>query len=117
MVGSNGVNGMNGTHPGAHAGLLNAPNGVNGANGLNALHSNGPFGSANSQHISPKEKAELDEWRMLLARCYLKQGDWRMGSWEEKGFDLVFARSNMGESMRMCTCLRVSAFVPPLCSA
>ncbi|EME41618.1 hypothetical protein DOTSEDRAFT_73886 [Dothistroma septosporum NZE10] len=63
-----------------HVSLLN-----NGVNGVNGLHSNGPFGPANSNQISPREIAELEEWKMLLARCYLKQGDWQVklhgGDW------------------------------------
>ena len=63
--------------------MLDGINGVNGVNGINGVHA--PFGSANSQ-VSVKEKAELDEWKILLARCYLKQGDWQMkqldGDWQ-----------------------------------
>ncbi|MGG6496869.1 UNVERIFIED_CONTAM: hypothetical protein NY603_28515, partial [Bacteroidetes bacterium 56_B9] len=62
-------------HPGS---VLNGVNGMNGVNGVNGIHSTGPFGAANAHQISPKEKAELDEWRLLLARCYLKQGDWQV---------------------------------------
>lgn len=62
--------------------------GVNGVNGVNGIHSNGPFGSAHSPHISAKERAELEEWRILLARCYLKQGDWQVklhnGDWQSE---------------------------------
>ncbi|EMC92726.1 hypothetical protein BAUCODRAFT_76649 [Baudoinia panamericana UAMH 10762] len=59
---------------------------VNGANGMNGLHGvQAPFGPTNPTAL-PKEKAELDEWRILLARCYLKQGDWQIklhdGDWE-----------------------------------
>ncbi|KAK5135249.1 hypothetical protein LTR08_005499 [Meristemomyces frigidus] len=57
--------------------------GINGTNGTNGVHA--PFGSMNAS-VSPKEKAELDEWKVLLARCYLKQGDWQVdlhnGDWE-----------------------------------
>ena len=63
-----------------------AMNRTNNANGINGALVNAPFGSANSQHISPAEKAELEEWKMLLARCYLKQGDWQVkmhnGDWQ-----------------------------------
>ncbi|KAK5128460.1 hypothetical protein LTR85_003128 [Meristemomyces frigidus] len=58
-------------------------NGMNGGNGVNGALA--PFGSTNAP-ASPKDKAELDEWKMLLARCYLKQGDWQIkqhdGDWE-----------------------------------
>lgn len=68
-----------------HSGILN---GVNGVNGVNGIHSTGPFGAANAHPISHKEKAELDEWRLLLARCYLKQGDWQVklhnGDWQSE---------------------------------
>lgn len=64
---------------GAHA----LTNGVNGMHGTNGVHA--PFGSTHG-HMSPKEKVELDEWKMLLARCYLKQGDWQVnkhdGDWQ-----------------------------------
>ena len=69
---------LNGAHD-----MMNGMNGANGANGINGVHA--PFGSTNG-HVSPKEKAELDEWKMLLARCYLKQGDWQIkqhgGDWQ-----------------------------------
>ncbi|KAK4495590.1 hypothetical protein PRZ48_012858 [Zasmidium cellare] len=69
--------------------FLNGANGTNGANGVNGIHSNGPFGAPHAQQLSLKEKAELDEWKMLLARCYLKQGDWLTRlhdtDWHESG--------------------------------
>ena len=72
----------NGLPNGAN-GILNGMNGVNGINGVNGALA--PFGSTHGQ-VSPKEKAELDEWRMLLARCYLKQGEWQIrqhdGDWQ-----------------------------------
>ncbi|WPH02862.1 Hypothetical protein R9X50_00573000 [Acrodontium crateriforme] len=56
---------------------------TNGANGINGTLT--PFGSMAAQ-ASPKERAELDDWKMLLARCYLKQGDWQIkqhdGDWQ-----------------------------------
>ena len=56
---------------------------MNGASGINGTHA--PFGSTTAQ-ASPKERAEMDEWKMLLARCYLKQGDWQIkqhdGDWQ-----------------------------------
>ncbi|KJX99355.1 phosphatidylinositol 3-kinase like protein [Zymoseptoria brevis] len=61
---------------------------LNGANGVNGIHSTGPFGAANAQHISQRDKAELEEWKTLLARCYLKQGDWQVklhnGDWQSE---------------------------------
>lgn len=61
---------------------------MNGMNGMTGLpNGNAPFGSMNAQ-ASPKEKAELEEWRALLARCYLKQGDWQTkqhdGDWQSE---------------------------------
>ena len=59
---------------------------TNGVNGVNDLHSSqAPFGPTGIQ-VSPKEKAEFEEWKTLLARCYLKQGDWQVkqheGDWQ-----------------------------------
>jgi len=59
---------------GSSSGAHSMMNGMNGVNGMHGVHA--PFGSVAIQ-ASPKEKAELDEWRVLLARCYLKQGDWQ----------------------------------------
>ncbi|KAK3046508.1 phosphatidylinositol kinase-related protein kinase tor1 [Extremus antarcticus] len=65
-------------------------NGVNGlrhgVNGVNGLHvANAPFGTAQGQ-VSTIDKAILDQDRVLLARCYLKQGDWQAqqhdGDWQ-----------------------------------
>ena len=56
---------------------------MNGANVVNGVHA--PFGSTQGQ-ASAKDRADLDEWRILLARCYLKQGDWQVkrheGDWQ-----------------------------------
>ncbi|KAF2210767.1 hypothetical protein CERZMDRAFT_99368 [Cercospora zeae-maydis SCOH1-5] len=76
-------------HLNGHSGsMMNGANGMNGVNGVNGIHSTGPFGAANAHQISPKAKAELDEWRLLLARCYLKQGDWQVklhnGDWQSE---------------------------------
>jgi len=64
-------------------GTLAMTNGVNGVNGLNGVHA--PFGST-IPPVTQKEKAELNDWKMLLARCYLKQGDWQTklhdGDWQ-----------------------------------
>ncbi|KAI7682354.1 TOR1 phosphatidylinositol 3-kinase, partial [Hortaea werneckii] len=50
-------------------------NGLAAVNGMNGTHA--PFGSMQPL-VTQKEKTELDDWRMLLARCYLKQGDWQV---------------------------------------
>jgi FKBP12-rapamycin complex-associated protein len=64
-------------------GTLAMTNGVNGVNGLNGVHA--PFGST-IPPVTQKEKTELNDWKMLLARCYLKQGDWQTklhdGDWQ-----------------------------------
>lgn len=66
-----GVNGTNGV------------NGINGANGLNGIHFPG---TTNGNQLPEKEMAQLAEWQQLLARCYLKQGDWltveMRGEWD-----------------------------------
>ncbi|KAK3724196.1 phosphatidylinositol kinase-related protein kinase tor1 [Vermiconidia calcicola] len=71
----------NGMSNGNHA-MVNA---MNGSNGLHAVHA--PFVSGNGQ-VSVREKAELEEWKVLLARCYLKQGDWQAkqhdGDWQSE---------------------------------
>lgn len=58
-------------------------NGVNSTNGINGVHA--PFGTSNNQ-ANPKEKAEVEKMKVLLARCYLKQGDWEAsrhdGDWQ-----------------------------------
>ncbi|GAB7363647.1 hypothetical protein MBLNU230_g4217t1 [Neophaeotheca triangularis] len=67
---------------GAANGVQAITNGINGLNRMNG--NNAPFGSTQMQ-MTPKEKAELGEWKMLLARTYLKQGDWQIklhdGDW------------------------------------
>lgn len=67
----------------AHNGTL-----TNGYHGMSEVNgSMAPFVSINTQ-ISAREKAELDEWRVLLARSYLKQGDWLTkkldGNWQSE---------------------------------
>lgn len=65
-------------------------NGTNGANGMNGI-TNGVNGThatfgAPAHQISQKDSAQMAEWQMLLARCYLKQGDWQTfahkGDWQ-----------------------------------
>ena len=68
VVGVNGVNGMNGT---------------SNAHGVQGLHFPG---APNNHSLSEKDVAQLAEWQQLLARCYLKQGDWQTvemrGEWD-----------------------------------
>ncbi|KAF2487814.1 TOR1 phosphatidylinositol 3-kinase [Neohortaea acidophila] len=56
---------------------------INGTNGINGDQT--PFSSTTGQP-SAKDKADLDAARTLLARCYLKQGDWQIarhgGDWQ-----------------------------------
>ena len=64
--------------------LSHAPSGrvamVNGTNGVNGLHA-GPNGVAST----PPPIKDFDEYTKLLARCYLKQGEWQIaiqkGDW------------------------------------
>ncbi len=50
-------------------------NGINGMSGMNGMLTNGLVDSYGS--VSPPlSPAQLDEWHRLLAKCYLKQGDW-----------------------------------------
>ncbi len=68
-------------------GITNGVNGMHlGMNGANGLHNpNAPFSSSTNQ-MSANAKAQIDEDKMLLARCYLKQGDWQIkqhdGDWQ-----------------------------------
>lgn len=68
-------------------GMANGTNGAShGMNGVNGLHGpNAPFTMANGQ-LSAFEQARIEQDRMLLARCYLKQGDWQAkqhdGDWQ-----------------------------------
>ncbi|KAF2718139.1 TOR1 phosphatidylinositol 3-kinase [Polychaeton citri CBS 116435] len=63
--------------------FLNGVNGVKNVSVINGMA--GPFGPSNQQ-ANLKERAELEEWRQLLARCYLKLGDWQShqhgGEWD-----------------------------------
>ncbi|KAK1024196.1 phosphatidylinositol kinase- protein kinase tor1, partial [Friedmanniomyces endolithicus] len=82
-----------GTH---HSAL--ATTSTNGATGSSVQNSQAPFGPAHAP-ATAKEKAELDEWRILLARCYLKQGDWQIklhdGDWESDHVQDVLQSYNM----------------------
>jgi FKBP12-rapamycin complex-associated protein len=68
---------------GVSIGVNGNSHGMNGANGLHAPAA--PFGSPNGQ-INAADKAKVDQDRILLARCYLKQGDWQIkqhdGDWQ-----------------------------------
>ncbi|TKA63316.1 hypothetical protein B0A55_12457 [Friedmanniomyces simplex] len=64
-----------------------------------SMHSSlAPFGPTHPS-ATAREKAELDDWRMLLARCYLKQGDWQIklhdGDWESDHVQDVLQSYNM----------------------
>ncbi|KAK3073501.1 phosphatidylinositol kinase- protein kinase tor1 [Teratosphaeriaceae sp. CCFEE 6253] len=69
---------------------------MNGANGIHSVQA--PFGPAHPP-ATAKEKAELEDWRILLARCYLKQGDWQIkmhdGDWESDHVQDVLQSYNM----------------------
>ena len=68
---ASGVNGISGSHSG-----LNEHSFVNGYDGPS---------SSRSEQASPKQ---LAEWRKLLARCHLKQGQWQItlqrGDWQHE---------------------------------
>ncbi|KAF2000099.1 ARM repeat-containing protein [Amniculicola lignicola CBS 123094] len=73
MMAQNGMNGMTNGHAINPMNVFGATNGVNGVNGMN-----GP---------NPAQTAiDLAECHRLLAKCYLKQGDWQSslhhGEWE-----------------------------------
>lgn len=53
-----------------------ATNGINGTNGMltNGMANGSHFAAA--PQAPQKDSAQLNEWQKLLARCYLKQGDW-----------------------------------------
>ncbi|KAH9825549.1 TOR1 phosphatidylinositol 3-kinase [Teratosphaeria destructans] len=70
---------------GTYTGMTNGVDCLAHLNGMNG--GSAPFGSTSMQ-ANPREKAELDEWKTLLARCYLKQGDWLTkmidGNWDSE---------------------------------
>ncbi|OCK80049.1 hypothetical protein K432DRAFT_405035 [Lepidopterella palustris CBS 459.81] len=81
MISSNGTNGMTNGHTinGLNSfGPTNNANGVNGMNGSSFL-----AGSS-----SPNTPADIAECHKLLAKCYLKQGEWQTflhhGEWEHE---------------------------------
>ncbi|KAF1821278.1 TOR1 phosphatidylinositol 3-kinase [Dissoconium aciculare CBS 342.82] len=67
--------------PDAHARLSELTHGSQ----MNGIHSTGPFGPQGLREVPKEERKKTDEWQMLLARCYLKQGDWQIklhkGDW------------------------------------
>ncbi|KAK0251290.1 phosphatidylinositol kinase- protein kinase tor1 [Friedmanniomyces endolithicus] len=81
----------------AHHGSVET-SGMNGSTGSSVQNSQAPFGPAHAP-ATAKQKAELDEWRILLARCYLKQGDWQIklhdGDWESDHVQDVLQSYNM----------------------
>lgn len=76
-AGMNGItNGMNAMNPFAMANGVNGMHNINGMNGSSLMG-----GSAHSNH-----QTDLAETSRLLAKCYLKQGDWQSqlhhGEWD-----------------------------------
>jgi FKBP12-rapamycin complex-associated protein len=70
MMGSNGMNGMTNGHVVSPMNPFAVTNGINGVNGMNGS------GLMNSSNTSTSP-ADLAECHRLLAKCYLKQGDWQ----------------------------------------
>ncbi|OAL49589.1 ARM repeat-containing protein [Pyrenochaeta sp. DS3sAY3a] len=82
MMAQNGINGMsNGQHIFNNVNPFVASNGHNGMNGMNGSS----LMNGSAAGVSP---AELAECHKLLAKCYLKQGDWQQelqdGEWEHE---------------------------------
>ncbi|KAI4644804.1 uncharacterized protein J4E78_009623 [Alternaria triticimaculans] len=82
MMGQNGMNGMsNGQHMFTNINPFAATNGHSGVNGMNGSS----MLNGSSIGASPTELAESHR---LLAKCYLKQGDWQQelqdGEWEHE---------------------------------
>jgi FKBP12-rapamycin complex-associated protein len=85
IVAQNGINGMSNGHMINSANpfaVTNGTNGVNGPNGVNGMSSANMLTRADSS-TSP---ADLAECHRLLAKCYLRQGEWQSqthhGEWE-----------------------------------
>ncbi|KAF2738156.1 hypothetical protein EJ04DRAFT_574120 [Polyplosphaeria fusca] len=78
MLAQNGINGMANGHINAMNPFA-ATNGINGVNGMNGSSLPTGSGAGNSP-------ADLAECHRLLAKCYLKQGDWQSqlyhGEWD-----------------------------------
>ncbi|KAF2843628.1 phosphatidylinositol 3-kinase tor2 [Patellaria atrata CBS 101060] len=87
-----GANHVNGTG-------LNSVNGINGAHSVNGIHSYGSTGPngidimANSHMLNasgslPHSQFDINEAHRLLAKCYLKQGEWQTylhgGEWRHQ---------------------------------
>ncbi|KAJ8107642.1 hypothetical protein OPT61_g8723 [Boeremia exigua] len=83
MMGQNGMNGMNGMTNG-HPQLFNNMNPFAVSNGVNGMAGSSTI-NGSAMGVSP---AELAECHRLLAKCYLKQGDWQQelqgGEWEHE---------------------------------
>ncbi|KAI2474370.1 phosphatidylinositol 3-kinase tor2 [Pyrenophora tritici-repentis] len=80
MMGQNGMNGMsNGQHMFNNMNPFATTNGHNGVNGINGS----AMLNGSAAGVSP---SELVQCHRLLAKCYLKQGDWQQelqdGEWE-----------------------------------
>lgn len=82
MMVQNGMNGMNGMTNGHNVNPMNpfaATNGINGVNGMQGSSLLAGSGTTGSQ-------AEIAECNRLLAKCYLKMGDWQSqlhhGEWD-----------------------------------
>ena len=71
----------------------NGMNGVNGTNGF-PMNNGNTIAASTSNEESPERTLErLSEWQKLLAKCYLKQGDWLAkqlnGDWESEDIQEV----------------------------
>ncbi|KAF2500193.1 ARM repeat-containing protein [Lophium mytilinum] len=91
MVSPNGINGMPNGHLANGLNPFAATNGINGAHGMNGSSMLAGSGGAISS-------AELAECHKLLAKCYLKQGEWQThmhgGEWDhEHVHDILSAYS------------------------
>ncbi|KAF2473283.1 uncharacterized protein BDR25DRAFT_257609 [Lindgomyces ingoldianus] len=79
MLSPNGMNGMTNGHVINPLNPFAATNGINGVNGMNGSSLLNSSGSANSP-------SDLPDCQRLLAKCYLKQGDWQSqlhgGEWD-----------------------------------
>ncbi|KAH7139276.1 armadillo-type protein [Dendryphion nanum] len=77
--GMNGMNGMTNGHMITPTNPFAATNGINGVNGMNGSSLLGGSGAGSSA-------ADLADCHRLLAKCYLKQGDWQSelhnGEWD-----------------------------------
>ncbi|KAJ9649752.1 phosphatidylinositol kinase- protein kinase tor1 [Coniosporium tulheliwenetii] len=83
MNGAATTNGVNGVH---------GVNGINGMNGINGTTGPHMLNGLSNQMTSPKD---LAEYHRLLAKCYLKQGDWQTflqgGDWQNEHVHEILA--------------------------